>query len=98
MLIRAITIMAVAALGLGAVAISGAEARSRNAPSAAGTKGVAKAPGGTPAAKNRATTSRRGSSGRIVNNGTHLDGLRAGISAVAFDSVVLPAGATVTLR
>ena len=98
MLIRAITIMAAATLSLGAVAISDTEARSRNAPSAAAAKGVVKTPAGTSAVRNGATASRRGPSGRIANNGTHLDGLRAGFPGATVDAVVLPTGATVMLR
>ena len=35
---------------------------------------------------------------RIASNSTHLDGLRAGISAAAVDAIVLPTGTTVTVR
>lgn len=37
-------------------------------------------------------------SARLASNGTHLDGLRAGISTGAVDAIVLPTGATVTVR
>jgi hypothetical protein len=35
---------------------------------------------------------------KITANGTHIDGVRAGISADAVSAVVLPTGATVTVR